>query len=75
MPLKISLKAARVNAGLTQEQAAQAVGRSKQTIINWESGATNMKVSDMMLLSQIYQMPMEYLDIPLKNQGSNGGLL
>ena len=35
---KISLKAARVNAGLTQEQAARAIGKTKQTIVNWEAG-------------------------------------
>lgn len=34
---KISLKAARVNAGLTQEQAAKAIGRTKQTLVSWET--------------------------------------
>ena len=32
---KISLKAARVNANMTQEQVAKAVHRNKQTIVNW----------------------------------------
>ena len=34
---KISLKAARVNACLTQEPAAKAIGETKQTIVNWET--------------------------------------
>ena len=38
--LKISLKAARINAGLTQSEAAEQFGVSVSTIKNWESGKT-----------------------------------
>ena len=38
--LKISLKAARVNAKMTQNFAAQALGVSKKTLQNYETGAT-----------------------------------
>ena len=38
MTLKISLKAARINAGLTQEAVAAMLKKSKVTIINWEKG-------------------------------------
>ena len=34
---KITLKAARVNAGLTQDETAHALGKTKQTIVNWEA--------------------------------------
>lgn len=34
--MKITLKAARVNAGLTQKEAAIAIGVTKDTISNWE---------------------------------------
>ena len=61
---KIKLKAARVNAGLTQVEAARAVGRNKQTIINWETGATEIRVSDLMALSELYGIPLEYLEVP-----------
>ena len=63
MMTKISLKAARVNAGLTQEQAAKAIGKAKQTIVNWESGKTGIKYSDLIKLSELYEMPVEYIDI------------
>ena len=33
---KIKLKAARVNAEMTQEDVAKALNRNKQTIVNWE---------------------------------------
>lgn len=36
--MKITLKAARVNVGLTQNDVAEALGTSKKTIWNWENG-------------------------------------
>ena len=35
---QISLAAARVNAGLTQEAAAKKMSISKNTLVNWEKG-------------------------------------
>ena len=39
--LQITLAAARVNAGFTQEEVAKKMGISKQTIINWEKGVSH----------------------------------
>lgn len=64
--MKISLKAAWVNANLTQEDAAKAMGKTKQTIVNWESGRCEIKYRDMEKLSELYGMPMEYIDVPEK---------
>ena len=36
--MRITLKAARVNAKLTQEEAAKRIGVAKKTIHNWETG-------------------------------------
>lgn len=41
---RISMKAARVNADLTQEELAKALNVSKQTIVSWESGKTSPTV-------------------------------
>lgn len=38
--MKISLKAARVNAGLAQKEAATRLGVSNKTLHSWESGKT-----------------------------------
>lgn len=38
--IKITLKAARVNQGLTQKEAAEKIGVSKDTIYNYEKGKT-----------------------------------
>ena len=37
---KVTMAAARVNAGHTQGRLAEMMDLSKQTIINWESGAS-----------------------------------
>ena len=36
--IQLTLKAARVNAGLTQIQAAKLLGISNKTLCNWEKG-------------------------------------
>lgn len=38
--LKISLKAARINAGLSQKEAAKLLKVSNKTLQSWESGKT-----------------------------------
>lgn len=43
--MAISLKAARVNAELTQKQLAEKLGVSEFTIMNWESGRSEPKYS------------------------------
>ena len=66
---KITLKAARVNAELTLDDVAERIGKSKQSIENWENGKTPIKYSDLLKLSEIYEMPVEYIRIPEPNQG------
>ena len=61
---KIKLKAARVNAEMTQENVANTLGRNKQTIVNWENGVTEIKVHDLIALSELYKIPIEYLEVP-----------
>lgn len=64
----ISLKAARVNAELTQEEAAVKINKTKQTIVNWENGMTEIKYKDLVTLSEIYDMPLEYIRLPDKKE-------
>lgn len=60
----ITLAAARINAGMTQEEAAKAVGVSKWTIINWEKGRNSPKYSQMVKLCEIYKMPLDAIFLP-----------
>ena len=61
---KITLKAARVNAELTLDDVAERIGKSKQSIENWENGKTPIKYSDLLKLSEIYEMPVKYIRMP-----------
>ena len=61
---KVTLRAARVNAELSLDEAAERIGKSKQSIVNWESGKTPIKYSDLLKLSEIYEMPIEYIRVP-----------
>lgn len=42
---KLTLKAARVNAGLTQKELAQMIGKSETTIVKWENDKTGKKIT------------------------------
>lgn len=62
--LQISLAAARVNAEMTQEQVADRMNVSKQTIINWEKGRVVPGVPEIAMLSEIYGIPQDYIFLP-----------
>lgn len=62
--IKISLAAARVNAGLTQDAVARAMRVSKNTVVAWEKGNTEPKVSQARELSELYKMPLDHIFLP-----------
>lgn len=58
---KISLAAARVNAGLTQNDVAKILKVGKQTVVSWEKGKSEPKMSQSRQLSELYKMPLDYI--------------
>lgn len=62
--INITLEAARVNAGYTQEQAASILGVSRSTIINWENGKTIPGIPSMHKMSQLYGIPLDCIFLP-----------
>lgn len=59
--MKITLKAARVNAGYTQRQVAQKLKVSKDTVSNWERGKS---FPDVLILQEIENLyGVSYKDI------------
>lgn len=62
--MQISLAAARVNANLSQEEVAKKLGKSKQTIINWEKGRTAPGIIEIEALEKIYNIPWENIFLP-----------
>lgn len=65
--MQISLAAARVNAGLTQDDVAKAMHISKQTLVKWEKGISEPKMSQSRELSALYKMPLDYIFLPTKS--------
>lgn len=65
--IKISLAAARVNAGLTQDIVAKALRVSKNTVVAWEKGTAEPRVSQAKDLSELYNMPLDNIFLPEKS--------
>lgn len=64
---RITLAAARVNAGLTQEEVASEMHVSKATVVAWEKGASELKWSHAEKLSELYRMPLRHIFLPSKS--------
>ena len=60
----ITLKAARVNAGLTQKEAGKMLGVSESTILNYEKGITFPDIPILKKIEHLYNIP--YKDIFFK---------
>ena len=57
----ISMAAARVNAGLNQQEAAQKLGISKATLANYEAGRSVPDWEMVHKIGDVYQYPHEYI--------------
>lgn len=65
--IQISLAAARVNAKLTQEEVAKAIKVSKNTVVAWENGKAEPKISQARELSKLYSIPLDNIFLPTKS--------
>ena len=63
----ISLKAARTNADMTQRQWADAIGVTVDTVLNWEAGKSEPKVSQLRKMSELSGIPMDYIFVPVES--------
>ncbi len=59
--MAITLKAARVNAGLSQEQAAERLNVTKDTLRSWEKGRTFPTIEKIQMIEKLYSIT--YADI------------
>ena len=57
--MAISIKAARVNAGLTQEATAKALGISKNTIISYEAYVTFPDINTAKAMAALFNMSVD----------------
>lgn len=64
MSVKITLAAARVNAGMTQDQVASIMHVTKQTIVNWEKGRRKLRPAEFEMMCRLYQIPVDCIILP-----------
>lgn len=57
--MPISMKAARVNAGLTQTEVAERVNKTKNTIASYEAYATIPDIKTAQELAELYGMTLD----------------
>lgn len=57
--LKITLAAARVNAGYTQKEVSSKIGVSRRTIVAWENGQNDIPISMAQKLCKLYRRPLD----------------
>ena len=62
--MKLTLKAARVNAGLTQTEFADALGVSKMTVLEWEKGKRRVRPVYMPMIAQVTGVSVNDIILP-----------
>ena len=62
--MKVSLKALRVNASLSQEEAASRIGTSSRTIQNWEKYVTYPSASQLIKICNVYNCSLNDIYLP-----------
>lgn len=59
--IKLNIKSARVNKGLTQIVASELIGVSATTLGNWETGKSHPSIEKARKMSEVYEMPLDSL--------------
>ncbi|WP_432642851.1 helix-turn-helix domain-containing protein [Acidaminococcus sp.] len=62
MPIQISLRAARVNAGKTIIQAAKELGIGKDTLLKWEHNPGLVNPIYQQKISEVYDFPVDCIN-------------
>lgn len=66
--LKITLEAARINAGFTQKQAAEALDLKASTLAGWEKDSTKLSYLEAHRLAHLYGVNPDILFFGNKNE-------
>lgn len=61
---RITLAAARVNAGMNQREMAEYLGVDVSTITNWEKGKSEPSASQLRKISDVSMIPMDFIFVP-----------
>ena len=60
--MKWRLSACRVQNGYTQKEASEILGICEKTLVSWESGRTAPNMEYAQKLSELYGIPLAYID-------------
>ena len=61
---KVTLEAARVNAGLSVEMASSKIGISKSTLARYEKGKTSPTMYTLLRMCKVYNVPLGSISLP-----------
>ena len=61
---KISLEAARINAHMTQQEVAEALGINRDTVRRYEQGKSCPTFKTFIKLAELYNFPKDYIFLP-----------
>lgn len=59
--LKMTLESLRVRMNMTQEQAASALGITKETLRRWEKEPSKVPIGHMQKLADLYYIPIDHI--------------
>lgn len=65
--VKFSLAAARVNAGLSQKEAAERLGISNKTLCSWENYQTHPSADMVQMICDLYSIPYDQINFAQKS--------
>lgn len=58
---KITIRSARVNKGLTQEQASKALGIHETTLLRWEKDSSCIPAKMVEKMLELYDVPFDHI--------------
>lgn len=62
--MQITLKAARVSAGFTQQGLAEEMGVNRMTLANWENGKTRISTPSLMCFASLTGFSIDDIKLP-----------
>ena len=71
--MKVSIKALRVNAELSQQEAADKIGVAPRTLQNWENGVTYPTAVQLVSICSVYNCTMADISLPIVPTKSKQG--
>lgn len=63
--MKVTIKALRVNANLSQLEAAEKLGVTPRTLQNWENNITSPTATQLVNICRIYSCTLDDISLPI----------